>query len=124
VAPCAVVAAMRTAVVLSVACLFAAAGCGSAERGPSTSSVPWRLERASRDGRVLTLRYERGACDRFERTRVQEGERAATIGVLVTNAHPERACIMVLVVGRTRVRLRAPLRPRRLLHDPVTTVRP
>jgi hypothetical protein len=115
---------MRTAVVLSLACLFAAAGCGSAERGHSASSVPWRLERVSGDGRVLTLRYERGACDRFERTRTQEGERAVTVGVLVTNPHPERACIMVLAVGRTRVRLLAPLRPRRLLHDPVTTVRP
>jgi hypothetical protein len=114
---------MRVAIVASAACLLAL-GCGSAEPDPHTSSAPWRLERISRDGRALTVRYQHGACDRFDRTRVVERERAVTVGVLLRNEHPDRPCILLLAVGRATVRLNAPLGARRLLHEPVATARP
>jgi hypothetical protein len=123
VAPGAVVPAMRAALALCTASLLLA-GCGGSVSGARPRSVPWRLERISDDGRRLSLRYERGACDRFERARVAERARAVTVTVLVTNDHPERACIMVLAVGRTQVRLRTPLGGRPLLHGPVTTLKP
>jgi hypothetical protein len=123
VAACAVVAAMRTVLAFCIACLLAA-GCGGSASGVRTRSVPWRLERVADDGRRLSLRYERGACDRLERAQVAERERAVTVTVLVTNDDSERACIMVLAVGRTQVRLRTPLGGRRLLHGQVTTVSP
>jgi hypothetical protein len=108
---------------LVLACAFAV-GCGGGADASRGFSVPWRLEAVSLDGRELTLRYERGVCDRFDHVLATERATAVTLTVFAIRDQPDQACAAGVVVGSAKVRLVAPLGSRKLLRGPVRAIRP
>jgi hypothetical protein len=86
--------------------------------------VPWRLDALSLDGQELTLRYERGVCDRFDHVMTDERPEAVTVTVLAIRDQPNQACAAGVVAGSATVRLVAPLANRKLLRGPVRAIGP
>lgn len=86
--------------------------------------MPWRVEALSLDGQELTLRFERGLCDRFDHVQAAERAEAVTVTVFAIRDQPKQACAARAVAESAKVRLVAPLGNRKLLRGPVPAVRP
>ena len=115
----------RRSLLITVGAAIAAAGTIAAcseEPTPDVIERSVRWELRSIDGPRLALRYTAGACagENFSaRPRVDEGPQRVTIAVIARRPAVER-CAGVVRMGRVRVRLRAPLRDRSLVHAPVS----
>ncbi|HET8599287.1 MAG TPA: hypothetical protein VFL99_03100 [Segeticoccus sp.] len=83
-------------------------------------SMPWAFVR--QDGSTVTILYVAGeeGCEDWTGVTVTETDRAVTVGIWAT---PRRvtACGGGLREGATTLRLRRPLAPRVLVHEPVSS---